>query len=304
MGHVPLKRGVAICFLVFASIGSRPLHAQMDPYFTAINTPAPKGGLMLMPLPDYQTAHTGPDFLTTMGMAEYGVTDRLTAGMMAEGEKIGGFPATFGGLRFNAYYQLFPRDRLLHFTLYGEYEDVNQAALYKMEISGFGSGDLALPLAAARRSPAHTFEQRVIAYHDWGRLDATFNFISETDLQNDSNDFGYVWGIFRQPAWSGMGDMGGPMKMKTMVAPPLGSGQRLGYGLEMAGALGSDSQFGFYWRRQQQYAGPVFSYALSPRWTLRLEPEFGLTALSDRFVLRTGVTYTIGNFLHRIHQAL
>ena len=284
-----------------AFLGAAPVRAQMDPYFTAINTPVPKGNLMLMLLPDVQVAHTGPDFLTYMGMAEYGVTGRLTAGFMAEGQKIGSLPATFGGLRFNTYFQLFRHDRLLHLTLYGEYEDVNQAALYKMEISGFGNEDLTLPLAVARRAPAHTFEQRVIAYHDFGRLNVTFNFISEANLQDGSNDFGYVWGVFRRPAWS---SMGGRMKMKTMQTPAFFSRQRLGYGVEMTGAMGSDSQFGFDWPRQQQYLGPVFNYALSHGWSLRLEPEFGLSAVSDPFVLRTGVTWTVSNFLHRIHPTL
>jgi hypothetical protein len=36
----------------------------MDPFFTAINSPAGKGDLMLMMLPDYQQAHVGHDFLT------------------------------------------------------------------------------------------------------------------------------------------------------------------------------------------------------------------------------------------------
>jgi len=302
--RLSLQRAVAICFLVFASLSARPLHAQMDPYFTAVNTPVPKGNLMLMLLPDYQLAHTGPNFLTYMGMAEYGITSRWTAGFMAEGQKIGGLPATFGGLRFNTYFQLFPHDRLLHLTLYGEYEDVNQAALYKMEISGFGASDLTLPLAVARRAPAHTLEQRIITYHDWGRLDVTFNFISETGLQNYNNNFGYVWGIFRQPAWNSMGNMGRQMKMPSRATPALVSGQRLGYGLEMTGASGNNTQFGFHWPRQQQYLGPVLTYALSPHWSFRLEPEFGLSAVSDPFVLRTGVTYTINNFFHRMAGSL
>ena len=300
--RLSLIRGAAIFLLMFASIGASSLYAQMDPYFTAVSTPMPKGSLMLMLLPDYQVAHTGPNFLTYMGMAEYGVTGRWTAGIMVEGQKIGGLPATYGGVRFNSYFQLFPHDSLLHFTLYGEYEDLNQASLYKMEISGFGSEDLTVPLEVARQTPAHTFEQRVIVYHDWGRFDATFNFVSETDLQNYGNDFGYVLGIFRQPAWSGMEGMGGrmSMKMKTMAAPSFVSGQRLGYGVEMTGALGNNTQFGFDWPRQQQYVGPVFSYALSQNWSFRVEPEVGLSNVSDPFVLRMGVTYMFNNFFHHI----
>jgi hypothetical protein len=279
----------------FACVSPRPARGQMNPYFTAINAPVPKDNLMLMLLPDYQLALTGPDFLTYMGMAEYGITNRWTAGFMVEGQKIGGLPATFGGVRFNTYFQLFPHDHALHLTLYGEYESLNQASLYKMEVSGFGGADLTSPIDVARNTSARTLEQRLVTYHDWGRLDLTFNFISEANLENSENDFGYVWGMFRQPKWDGMRGM----RMKRM-APPAISIRRLGYGLEMMGGLGNVGQFGFDWPRQQQYLGPVFSYELPHGWRVRLEPAFGLSNVSDRFVLRMALDYSIRNLFGRL----
>ena len=50
-------------------------------------------------------------------------------------------------------------------------------------------------------------------------------------------------------------------------------------------------QFGFDWHQQQHYLGPVFSYALSPHWSIHVEPLAGLTHVSDPFVLRIGVGY-------------
>ncbi len=147
---------------------------SMDPYFTAINAPLEKHSLMLMVLPDFQSARYGNNFFTGMLMAQYGLTSRWTAGVMAEGQKIDGLPAAFGGMRYNSYFHLFRDDRLLNLTLYGEYEDLNGAALYKMEVAGFGPEDLAGPLALARHTAVRTFEQRVIVYHDWDRLNALF----------------------------------------------------------------------------------------------------------------------------------
>ncbi len=286
---------------LFFLAAAMALHGQMDPYFTAINYPAKKGSLMLMFLPDYQTARTGPNFVSTMGMAEYGITPRWTAGFMFEGEKIFGLPAAYGGMRFNTYFRLFPRDHWLHFTLYGEYEDLNQAALYKMEVSGFGGEDLMGPLALARHAPAHTFEQRAIMYHDWGHTNLTFNFISETALQAPrGNNFGYVWGIFREPRWTGMA---AGMKGSGMAAPPALSAARLGYGLEMMGALGNNREFGFFWHQEQQYLGPVFSYALSPHWSVHVEPAFGLSDVSDPFLFRFGLGYSVNHFARRIARA-
>ncbi len=294
------------CFLLillFVFVGSAALEAQMDQNFTAINYPVPRDSLMLMQLMDYQSARSTDDFFTGMSMMEYGLTARWTAGFMVEGQKIYGMPTTYGGVRINSYFLVFPRDHLLHFTLYGEYEGLNGASLYKMEVTGFGGEDLTEPLAVARNTKARTFEQRALLYHDWGRTDLTFNFINETGLDKSGNDLGYAWGAFRQPAYNAMGtgrDMAGMAKgMASMNAPRLFSLRRLGYGIEMMGALGSADQFGFDWQRQQQYAGPVFSYAVSPHWTVHVEPAVGLSDVSDPLVLRMGIGYSIDHLLHR-----
>jgi hypothetical protein len=280
--------------------------ARIDPYFTAINYTLPKDTLMLMLLPDYQLARTSGNFLTAMAMAQYGLTDYWTTSLMIEGEKIAGLPATYGGMRLNTYFHIFPNDHLLNFTLYGEYEYLNEAALYKMEIAGFGSGDLSEPLSEARRTRVRTFEQRVIVYHDWDRFNATFNFISETGFDTHENDFGYAWGIFLQPMWVGM-DTGKPMAgmtgmtgMDRRSTPPFFSLQRLGFGLEMMGGLGNSQKFGFYWQNQQHYLGPVFSYTLAQNWNFRVESAFGLSRVSDPFVLRMGLDYSIDQFLYRL----
>jgi hypothetical protein len=255
-----------------------------------------------MLLSDFQSARSSNDFFTGMGMVQYGLTPRWTVGFMAEGQKIFGLPATYGGLRINSYFRVFPHDHLLNFTLYGEYEGLNGAALYKMEVAGFGGEDLNEPLPLARRTPVHTFEQRAIMYHDWGRINVTFNFVNETSLESGDNDFGYAWGVFRQASYKAMEtdkDMAGMTGMPKKKAPPVFSLQRLGYGLEMIGALGNTDQFGFYWQRQQHYVGPVFSYSLSKHWSVNLEPSFGLSDVSDPFVLRMGVGYSIDHLLHR-----
>lgn len=278
---------------------------QMNPYFSAIAYNLPKDTLMLMLLPDFQIASKGRNFVTGMVMAEYGVTDRLTVGVMAEGEKIPGMPAAYGGFRLNAYVRLFPEDHFLNFTLYGEYEGLNGAALYKMEVAGFGNEDLEGTVHDARRERVRTFEQRAIVYHDWGRLNATFNFVSEVGIDSHETDFGYSWGIFWQPSYMGMGmepgermaGMAGAPKQST---PPAFSFQRVGMGVEMLGALGNNHQFGFDWNRQQHYVGPVLSYTISSNWTFRVEAAAGLSDVSDPLVIRTGLSYSIDQLTHRM----
>lgn len=298
-----MRKRYFLVLLLFVFGSGAVLEAQMDPYFTALNYPIPRDTMMVMLLSDYQSARSTNDFFTGMSMVEYGLTSRWTAGFMEEGQKIYGMPTTYGGMRINSYVRVFPHDHLLNFTLYGEYEDLNGASLYKMEVSGFGGEDLSEPLALARNTRARTFEQRAILYHDWGRVNLTFDFINETGLDTSGNDFGYTWGVFRQPEYSGMESdkgMGGmAMGKPNKQAPPMLSLQRLGYGIEMMGALGDTDQFGFYWQRQQQYVGPVFSYTLSKNWTAHVEPTSGLTAVSDPLVLRMGIGYSIDHLLHR-----
>lgn len=277
----------------------------MDPYFSTLNYPVPRDTMMVMFLSDFQSARATDDFFTGMGMVQYGLTSRWTVGVMVEGQKIRGWPATYGGLRVSSSVRVFPRDRLLNFTLYGEYEGLNGAALYKMEVAGFGGGDLGQPLDLARHTPVRTFEQRAIVYHDWGRVNLTFNFISETGLDSGENDFGYAWGVFRQPAYSAMepdthmAGMAGMAGTPTEEAPPMLSLRRLGCGLEMMGSLGSTHQFGFDWQRQQQYVGPVLSYVISKHWTARAAATFGLSDVSDPFTLRTSVGYSVDHLLRR-----
>lgn len=82
--------------------------------------------------------------------------------------------------------------------------------------------------------------------------------------------------------------------------PPVVSVERLGGGIEMLGALGNTDEFGLHWNRQQHYVGPVFTYALSQVWSVRVEPAIGLSAVSDRFVLRMGVAYSMDRVAHRL----
>jgi hypothetical protein len=299
-GHFKHWKGIVLAGLLWTTMsGSLPAQMNMDPFFTTINYPVEKHSLMLMALPDFQVARYGRNFATGMLMAKYGITSRWTASVMAEGQKISGMPATYGGMRFSTYIHPFRDDRLLNLTLYGEYEDLNGAALYKMEVAGFGPEDLTEPLAVARHTSVRTFEQRLIVYHDWNRLNVTFNFIRETALQAPhGSDYGYALGVFFKPSSMG-GPMGGPVggsmpRRTDMATPRAPSRDRFGYGLEMIGALGDNERFGFYWSTQQHYLGPVFTYAPSPRWSVRLEPAFGLSDVSDPFMLRTGVAYTFG----------
>jgi len=68
----------------------------------------------------------------------------------------------------------------------------------------------------------------------------------------------------------------------------------MGTRLEMIGALGNNHRFGFHWNDQQHYLGAVLQYTISSSWSVRVEPSFGLSEVSDLFILRTGLAYMFG----------
>ena len=119
-------------------------------------------------------------------------------------------------------------------------------------------------------------------------------FVRETPLQGSrTSDYGYTCGVFVNPrsmntASSGMSGMTG------MAKSPPSPIDRPGYGVEMLGALGDGHRFGVYPDEEQHYIGPVITYDLSPRWSLRAGAACGLTTMSDPFVLRLGVAYMFG----------
>src|SRR5450759_4098283 len=77
---------------------------NMNPYFTVINYPVEKHSLMLMAMSDFQSSRVGNNFFTGMLMAEYGLSPRWTAAIMAEGQKIDGQHAAYGGMRLSTYF--------------------------------------------------------------------------------------------------------------------------------------------------------------------------------------------------------
>ena len=94
-----------------------------------IGHPLPADTVMVGLVSNFQSARTGRNFFTGMSMLQYGLTSRWTVGLMFEGQKIFGLPATYGGLRVNSSFRVFPHDHLLNFTVYGEYEGLHEAAL-------------------------------------------------------------------------------------------------------------------------------------------------------------------------------
>src|SRR5664279_5918049 len=91
------KKILIVALLWAALPGWSQAQMNMDPYFTTINYPVEEHSLMLMAMPDFQSARYGNNFVTAMLMAEYGITARWTVGAMVEGQKISGLPVTYGG---------------------------------------------------------------------------------------------------------------------------------------------------------------------------------------------------------------
>jgi hypothetical protein len=158
--------------------------------------------------------------------------------------------------------------------LYIEYENVSEASRIQKEIVGRGPLPRE-PIDVLSEEHAHELEGRIILSSWLQRWNISENLIVEKNLsQNEGLEFGYAVGVSR----------------------PLGSGSEachfclgaLTLGLEAYGGLGSTSDEAEGATRQ--FVAPVVTWQVTRGGMLRASVGFGLTATSDRALLRFGYT--------------
>jgi hypothetical protein len=117
------------------SLVATPAHAGERMFaFTYGADTVPKGGIELE---HYLTAETHGDSSTTdweqQVELEYGISNKLEAGLYVVGQQVGGGPLAFGGYKARLRYRLAPMDQWpVNVALYGEYVGVagaNERAL-------------------------------------------------------------------------------------------------------------------------------------------------------------------------------
>jgi len=196
-----LTRGLIVLTLGI-TLASCAAWAGNDIYFVTYNHHIEKGETELMIMTDFtepaeRTEEVG-FYMSNMLELEYGVTDQWATELMLEGflDLTRGF-GKFTGFRWENRYRLHKdKNRGLNPVLYMEYEDLDPATRFKMEVSGREDGKGEPAELEGKRE--RILETRLILSRDFGPYNVALNWINETDTRRGGfTDFGYSLGIRR-----------------------------------------------------------------------------------------------------------
>lgn len=220
----------------------------------------------------------GANYYAQLIEFEYGVTGRWTTALYFEGDKIDGENYAFGGWRFENRVRVFAGDVFLNPVLYAEYEESRPAHRFKRAVTGRtdGGGD------DEGGVTEHEVETKLILGQDINdRLDVSFNWINEANLDSGNWAFGYAAGLNYVVFETGGGKGGRGWDLKEVKL-----------GVEFYGGLGdSDKGLTFDGSKTEQYAGVNLKGELANGVQLGIGGAFGLTDDSQDSIVRTSIGY-------------
>ncbi|ODU23927.1 MAG: hypothetical protein ABS95_02725 [Verrucomicrobia bacterium SCN 57-15] len=265
--------------------------AGNDIYFVTYNHYIDKGELELMLMNDF----TDPSkfrreddgqrsYFSQMIELEYGVTEQWATEFMIEGfEEPGTGQSRFTGFRWENRYRLFKQDVPLNPMLYVEYEDLDPATRYKMEVSGW----VRPPYKDTGDDPdrERILESRLVLSQDFGKLNVAFNWINESDLNASGfTAFGYALGArydfngghFTNREPDEHAGHHGHHEKHALLKPTIG--------VELYGGVGDTRRLDFDPSRQEHYLQPDIMLHLNEHMMLHLGFAIGLSKASDNLV--------------------
>ena len=255
-------------------------------WFTTYNSEIEKGEIELM----FMTDITAPSrfrreddgfgtYMSHMVELEYSPFNQFATEFMIEWfEDFETSDAKFTGFRWESRYRIFKKEVPLNPMLYLEYEDLDPATRYKMEVSGW----IDPPYAETGGEPdrERILETRLVLSQDFGPVNVAFNWINETDLENGHTPFGYslgaMWMLHHHEEHEHEKTKSSEEKEEEEE-----HGEGVGLGLELYGALGDTKSFGLTPSRQEHYVGPIFMYHLNDHWMFHTQLAVGLSKASD-----------------------
>lgn len=268
-------------FLVWCSLA----WAGNNGYFTTYNSDIERGEIELMFMNDItspskfkQEEDGRGDYFSHMIELEYGITDQLASEFMVEWyEDLKTSEKKYTGFRWENRYRLFKEYVPLNPMVYAEFEDLDLATRYKMEVSGWVDP----PYIEDGEEPdrERILESRLVISEDVGPVNLAFNWINETDLSGAGTAFGYSLGFMRM--MHNGGDTHHGISLTGSSEPEHSKTGMVGIGIEVYGALGDTKAFGINIARQEHYLGPIFMYHINSRWMFHSQLAIGLSNASD-----------------------
>lgn len=219
----------------------------------------------------------GANYFAQLIEFEYGVTDRWTTALYFEGDKTDGENYAFGGWRFENRLRVFSGGVFLNPVVYAEYEELRPAHRFKRAVVGRTDGEEG---EEEEEGTEHEVETKLILGQDLNdRLDVSFNWINEANLDNGKWAFGYAAGLNYVVFEAVNGTAGRNWTLKQVKL-----------GVEFFGGLGdSDKGLTFDGSKTEQYAGVNLKGELANGIQLGLGGAFGLTDVSQDAIVRTSV---------------
>lgn len=283
-------RRVAV-ILGAASLVAGGARAGNDIYFVTYNHHIARGELELMIMNDF----TAPSkfkreddgqhsYFSNMIELEYGVTEQFATEFMLEAYEE---PATgmnkFTGFRWENRYRLFREPVPLNPVLYAEYEDLDPATRYKMEVSGWINPPYKKD-ESDEPERERILESRLILSEDFGPMNVAFDWINETDLNGSGTAFGYACGVRYDVNHGHYAHEATPPHAPHHEGGGKQKGMPVSIGLELYGALGDTQKFALRPSRQEHYLQPVIMVHLSENIMFHLALAIGLSKASDDLV--------------------
>jgi hypothetical protein len=222
------------------------------------------------------------NYFSQMLELEYSPNSQLAFELMMEGFKeINSETTKFTGFRYETRYRPFKSEAVLfNPTLYLEYEDLHVDTRYKMEVSGWI--DPPYEESGAELEKESILESRLILSQDFGRWNAAFNWINESDLHSGTIAFGYSLGfLYRLPQSAKTShdhEIKGKVHSQHVFVSPVS------IALEFLGALGDTKKFGLDTTRQEHYFQPSIMFHLGKKSMLNVGAALGLTKVSDNLI--------------------
>lgn len=272
---------ICLASLALVAVSAAPAAAQEPPYFVTYNHYLEEPGNLEIALastsglPRADGAYTAPWLELEYGMRGWWTTELYLEGVTTSRDGSG-----FAGWRWENRFRPLAGEHLFNPVLYLEYEHTSEASRIQKEIVGSGPIDFE-PISVLRRDVSHELEGKLIVSSSVRNWNIAENVIFEKNLSlNEGLEFGYSVGVSR------------PLGGLASGAACRFCRENFAVGVEAYGGMGSTVD-GLRLVESRHFVAPVVAWHVSDRSTLRGSVGFGVTEVSDPYLIRLAWSYEL-----------
>lgn len=283
-----MKLRLSIPILVVFGL-ALPAGAGERPYFiTYDHTMEEPGNLEIEAIGLSASPKEGDAFVSGITEFEYGAKGWWTTEFYLDGQTTLNQTTQFTGYRWENRLRLLMHEHLINPVWYVEYEDLSGADKSIKEVVGFdGQEDGLVPNRIANQERKHEIETKLILSSNLNGWNVAANFIAEKNLAGHPWELGYAAALSR------------PLSLLASAQECTLCRENFQAGMEFYGGLGTANDFTL--QATSHYIAPVVSWAVGDS-TWKIEPTFGLTDASYRFMLRFGMQYEFKGFGRKVRK--